>query len=127
MNTAAAAQELFAKTVPVTKISFSGPLGSDETRAKAMSSEVHQAVRNIGVAYTLDCMKSGMVKADVLPVLLRDHFTSVTVKNVWRSSELDYDQVLNKVEAGIWKRDAVTGLVLAIDNGYGEHGEDSYG
>ena len=123
-TTAAAAQELFAETVPTTEIHFSGPLGNDEPRATAMSGEIHQAVRNIGVAYTLDCMKSGMVKAHVLPVLLRSHFASVTIRNAWRSSELDYGQMQYKIEEGIWKRDAITGLVLAIDN---ELGEDAYG
>ena len=124
MTTAAAAQEIFAETVPATAIRFSGPLGNDKPRATAMSDEIHQAVRNIGAAYTLDCIKSGMVKADALPVLLRSHFTTVIVRNAWRSSELDYDQMLDKIEAGIWKRDAITGLVLAIDN---ELGEDAYG
>ena len=124
MTTAAAAEEFFTSTVPATKISFSGALAKDQARAEEFAEEIHQAVRNIGVAYTLDCMTSGMVKANVLPVLLRDHFTSVTIRNVWRISDLDHDQVQNKVEAGIWKRDRKTGLVVSIDN---EYGEDSYG
>jgi hypothetical protein len=124
MTTAAAAEEFFTSTVPTTEIKFSGALAKDEARAKKLANEIHQAVRNIGIAYALDCMTSGMVKADVLPVLLRDHFTSVTVRNVWRIRDLDHDQVQNKVEAGIWKRDRKTGFVVSIDN---EYGEDSYG